>query len=163
MKKLIKSIAGFCILACASVGMAATVIPTTNYIPNMKLDTVVTATGGYTNATVTPTVIPGTSFTLGATQGDYTRQYFRVCYTADVTKSTSTTGAISIYLNGVNSGSTMDRYVASSAGRNSIGGCFTIARPSASAQTIALYGTSGDTASFAVTNAVVEYWRVILN
>ena len=55
------------------------------------------ATAGYTNATTSYTDITGVSFSVPATLKQYSKQYIRVCYSADVTKATSTTGTIAVY------------------------------------------------------------------
>lgn len=141
--------------------MATEIIGQTNYLPNEKLDAVESLTSAYANTTITASDLTGMTYTVPATNSNYSKQFFRVCWNADVTKSTATTGSISVNISGtIDALST--RFSASSAGRNTIGGCYVIQRATASAVTIKLQGVSADTNNFAVTNAQMEIWRVTL-
>jgi hypothetical protein len=143
--------------------MATVVVagPGTAYAPNIFFVGANDLTSAYTNATTSATDLTGTSIVVSATKKRYDLQYFQVCWTADATKSTSTTGSVGVYVNGaLAAGST--RFIASAAGRGTIGGCYVVARSSAAAQTIALQGVSADTASFAVTTASIQVWVIQL-
>jgi hypothetical protein len=103
MKKLLTW--GLMLAACLSISgspaMAAPVFtPGAAYIPNNMVVCIADATAGYTNATTSATDITGATCALPAYDGDYSKQYIEVCFNADVTKATATTGAIGVYVNG---------------------------------------------------------------
>lgn len=135
----------------------ATDIYNTNgaYFPNVQLVAATAATAGYTNATTSYTDITGASVAIPATRGDYSLQYIRVCYWADVTKATSTSGSIRVYANGAGITASV-RTVTSAAGQTTLNLCYTVARSSAAAQTVKLQGVSGDTATFTIANLQME-------
>lgn len=168
MNKLLRNSLGLAaagLIACMSMfGTAqATILFPNNidYVPNVRLDGINALTSAYANATTTATDLVGTEVTLPATRADFTKQYIRVCWSADATKSTSTTGAVGVYVNGALQAASQ-RYIASAAGRGAIGGCFTVQRSSAVSQVVKLQGVSGDTASFAVTTAQISVERVFI-
>jgi hypothetical protein len=153
-------------------------------VPNLREfgDTYTTATN-YTNATVTPTVVPGTSITnttvydpsilISGSVGTnsaaivYQPELLDVWWTADVAKSTSTTGSCQIYLNGVAVARSL-RTVGYAGGENEVGGFVELKYPTdplnvgvpKETQTIALECYSADTGSFAVYRAQVHVYEV---
>lgn len=112
----------------------------------------VSATANYTNATTTATDIPGATVTFPASNhGDLSRQFYRVCYSADLGKATSTYGQINLVVNGttVSDGS---RQINFNAGRGANTLCYVGARPTNASYIVKLQGVSGDTATFTVYN-----------
>lgn len=117
----------------------------------------------YSNATTTATIVASASGTTAvsvpATTFDYTKQHIRVCYGVQATKATSTTGSVSVFVNGaVLASSTRTIGVVSAP----ISSCTTIVRSSAAAQTVSLYGVSGDTAAFTISAAYIEVWIITI-
>lgn len=149
----------FSILAAAMMTLAAIVAP----VPALAGDLVALsrtdmttiasaiddATAAYTNATTSYTDIAGVSFSVPATLKQYSKQYIRVCYFADATKATATTGIIGVYANGAIIAAS-ERAIASSAGRSTMSSCYVVARSSAAAQTVKLQAKSGDTNIFTI-------------
>jgi hypothetical protein len=153
MKKIFPLLALAACLAFAAPASAGPVFtPGATYIPNSMVVCVADATAGYTNSTATPSDITGATCSLPAYDGDYSKQYIETCYNADVTKSTATTGAIGVYVNGALV-TASKRFATSAAGQSDIAGCYTAARSSGAAQTVKLQGVSGDTNLFTVSNA----------
>jgi hypothetical protein len=126
--------------------------PGAAYIPNNMVVCVADATAGYTNATTSATDITGATCALPAYDGDYSKQYIEVCFNADVTKATATTGAIGVYVNGALV-TASKRFTTSAAGQADLAGCYAAQRASGAAQTVKLQGVSGDTNTFTVSNA----------
>jgi hypothetical protein len=149
--------------ALPSIASAQVLQAGVNYIPNETFDGVANLSNtSYTNATTTPTILTGATLTIPATVFDYTKELYTACWTADVTKSTATTGSVGVAIGGTVIAASY-RYSASSAGRNAIGGCYSWVRTAATAQVIALYAVSADTNSFAVQNAQIKVQRTIFN
>jgi hypothetical protein len=160
MKKLLTgllAVALLCTTGLATPAFATDVINTTadNYSPNLHFYCVTNATAGYTNATTTPSDITGASCAVPAFNGDFAKSFIRTCFWADATKSTATTGAIGVYVNGALV-TASKRFIASAAGQGTISGCYTVARSDGSAQTVKLQGVSGDTNTFTVSQLVLE-------
>lgn len=157
MKIITRLLAALACFTMAAAPALATDIYNTNgaYYPNYQLLAATAATAGYTNATTSYTDITGASVTVPATRGDPSLQYFRVCYWADVTKATSTTGTIQVVANGA-AITASRRTVASAAGQTSVSECYTVARASAASSTIKLQAVSGDTATFTIANLQME-------
>jgi hypothetical protein len=152
--KLIRSLLASLALVCltAAPAMAAPVFaPLGTYIPNSMVVCVSDATAGYTNSTTTPSDITGATCAVPAYDGDYSKQYIEVCFNADVTKATATTGAIGVFVNGALV-TASKRYSTSAAGQADLSGCYAVARSSGAAQTVKLQGVSGDTNLFTVAN-----------
>lgn len=173
-----KCIARF--LALAALMAAAVVAPTSafaadavlqgpnlTYAPNMFLyqARVLDLSTAYTNATTTPTIIASasgtTAVTVPATLRNFALQYIRVCYSVDVTKATATTAAVQVFVNGA-ANADSKRYLSTGAGRGTISGCFSTVRTANTAQTVSLYGVSGDTNTMTVNAAYLEVWNITL-
>lgn len=154
--KLFRSIVALASLACLSLASPAALAapvasPGGTYIPNQMVVCIADATAGYTNSTVTPSDITGASCALPATNDNFSLQFIEVCFNADVTKSTATTGAIGVFVNGALVANSK-RFATSAAGQSDLSGCFTAQRSSGAAQTVKLQGVSGDTNLFTVSN-----------
>lgn len=138
------------------------------YAPNVHLVQTrsVDLSTAYTNATTSATLIASASGTtaiaLPATNRDYSKQYIRACWRAVGSKATSTTGTITLYANGGLIAAT-NQTITTASLNNNVSGCHTVARSSAAAQTIGLWGVSGDTAVFTVSAAYLEVWIITLN
>lgn len=154
-------------VAFSGPGFAADIAPAMpgrNYPINQFLMAyrVVDLSTTYTNATTTPTIISSASGTtavsIPATLGDYAKQYFRICYSVDATKATGTTGSVLIFANAATIAASK-RFLSSTL-EGTISGCYTVARSSAAAQTISLYGVSADTSIFTVSAAYIEVWNL---
>lgn len=135
------------------------ILPPGSSNPDVRLVAVDTATAGYTNATTSYTTVTGISFSVPATRYNYTTEYLRVCYWADVTKATSTTGTIQVNANGA-AITASRRTVNFGAGQTALSNCYTVARASAAAQTVTLEAVSGDTATFTIANLQAELYIV---
>lgn len=155
-----------CALAASPAFAAPTVITGPGLAYPVNLHLVGTVTGDlatpYTNATTTPSIVTGMTVAVPATLRPYQLQTLCVRWSADATKATSTTGSIGIGLNAAVD-ATSYRYTASSAGRNALNGSYCVARPSAAAITVSLYGVSADSGVFTVNNAFLEVWNVVTN
>ena len=158
--RLTTMIRGLCLAAVAALAMPfaaqAQVGPYT-YSPNVRFVAMDVNSATYNNSTTGYTDVTGVSVALPATTAPFANQLLRVCYSADVTKATSTTGTIAVYANGA--------VIAASArtvgvGQWTMAACYIVARADGAAQTIKLQAKSGDTAQFTVTNVQMEVWRI---
>lgn len=176
MHKITRFIASMalCAMALVSVPMAPAMAadavltgPALTYTPNIFLYATreVDLGTAYTNATTTATIIASasgtTAVTVPATLRDYSKQYLRVCWRVVASKATSTTGTIYPFINGA-AYTTASQAVTTAATNGNLSGCATVARSSAAAQTVSLYGVSGDTAVFTVSDAYIEVWNITL-
>jgi hypothetical protein len=151
--------------ACAISAPATAQVIATNpgYIPNQAFEGVANLSNtAYTNATTTATILPGTALTVPATQFDPAGRLIQVCYSADVTKATSGTGAVGVAQDGVPIVASY-RFSGFNGGRSVVANCYAFFRASQAATVISLYAVSSDTASFAVQNAqmIVTQWQLI--
>lgn len=154
-RSLILAASALAMLAMPSAASAQTLYARAGYAPNELYEgSAALSNTSYTNATTTATILTGTDLIVPATNFDISKRLLTACWSADVTKSTATTGNIGVYVDGVVlTGS--QRYSSSASARNTIGSCFSWVRTTASAFTVALYAVSADTNSFAVQNAQV--------
>ncbi len=164
--RLTKFLCGLTAMALTALAFPATaqvLQANPGYVANSMFDGVADLSNtSYTNATTTATILTGTGITVPATSFDPAKQLYTACFTADVTKATSTTGSITVAVGGVPIAASA-RYASSAAGRTSISGCYSWVRSSAAAQVVSLYAVSADTASFAVQNAQLRLERRIFN
>lgn len=160
--RLLRTFALLCLATIVTLQPAIAgdlILPPGRSSPDIRLIGTDAATAGYTNATTSYTAITGASVSVPATFGNYTNEYLRVCYWADVTKATSTTGTIQVNANGA-AITASRRTVASAAGQTTLSNCYTVARASAAAQTVTLEAVSGDTATFTVANLQMEVYLI---
>lgn len=116
----------------------------------------------YVNSTVTPSDIAEATVTVPASKMSGATEYVESCFYAQAIKATSTTGTITVFVNGV-SQTLAARTIASSAGANSLGGCYVMARPVKTSFVVKLQGVSGDTAAFTVNDVQLVVSTFFIN
>lgn len=161
-KHMIAGLALACSVLASTPLMAAAVVitaPGLAFVPNTYWMGSVTGdfSTPYTNSTTTPSALTGMSVVIPATKRSFGLQYVCARWSVDATKATSTTGSVTLAVNGA-ADANSTRYTASSAGRNTISGAYCVLRTSAAAQTVALNGVSADTAALTVNAAYLEVW-----
>lgn len=164
MNRILSSIAAG--IACLALALTPTIaaadnLSITNFQPAILHYAHADATGGYTNATTTPSDIPGATVTVPLTKRPLVGnssggaaavvQFYKVCYTADVTKATATSGSINLVVNAATV--TNAQRTSAVIGKNSLNGCWVGARPVATSFVIKLQGVSADSNTFTVTTA----------
>lgn len=155
--KLTRTLALVATFALAALGLGAPLANAANVVPSQKTQQNVLfwetdAAGTYSNSTVTPTDVTDLTVTLPATTVPIARQYIETCFSADVTKATSTSGSLTVNISGSDVAASA-RQVQSASGRTTMASCFTVARATAASVIVKLRGVSGDTALFTVHNA----------
>jgi hypothetical protein len=157
---------GLAALACVGLALSgpatATSLAITGSQPTVTHFGVADATANYTNSTTTPSdiaaatiTVPKTNRSITGNQGNASgvTQMVKVCYSADAGKVTSTTGTITVLVNGV-SLAVASRTIGIM--RGTLAACALVARPVATSFVVKLQGVSGDTAAFTVYNATMS-------
>lgn len=148
-------------LGIVSAASAAPIVAVTRSQPANTSFAIAEATANYANSTVTASDITAATVTVPASKTKGATEYYRACFWADAGKATSTTGTISLVVNG-STVTAASRVFNTAAVRGSVSNCFVGARPTTASFIVKLQGVSGDTAAFTVYNAqlLVETFRL---